>query len=143
MIDTTATTDTDAEPNSPDDYARLLQTVAYQTGDPQHVLVSGRGLWTVISHGSLRMADAITAMQAAIENDHVLRWRGGAGRHRYGLTTAGIEATPHVDAPLFGPADVPTLREVLDTEASRDDPSQAVIAWANRRLAAIEEATDD
>ena len=130
--------DTDTVAMRRDRYHHLLETVRHQTGDPQHVLVPGTGLWTVLSSASIDTSDAITAMQAAIENGHVIKWTDGEGRHRYGLTGDGIDEAPHAEAPLYGPADEPHLRAVIETEASRDDPDRDVIGWANRRLAAIE-----
>jgi hypothetical protein len=62
---------------------------------------------------------------------------------RYGLTGDGIAAAPELDAPALGPADADAIRDVTDTEASRANPSTDVIGWANRRLAAIEEAAGD
>jgi len=118
-------------------YHRLLETVRHQTGDPQHVLVTGRALWTVLSSANIETSDAIKAMQAAIENGHVIQWSGPDGRHRYGLTADGIAEAPHATAPLFGPDDEDTLREVIEDEASTDDPNRDVIGWANRRLAGI------
>jgi hypothetical protein len=121
-----------------DRYHRLLETIRHNTGDPQHVLAPGAGLWTVLSSSNIDTSDAITAMEAAIDNGHVLQWTDADGRHRYGLTGAGIDEARHTDAPLYGPADRERLRAVLATEADRDEPDKSVIAWANRRLAAID-----
>jgi len=81
-------------------------------------------------------------MRAAHENGHVLRWTDGDGTARYLLTGDGIDATAHIDRPLFDAADESVLRAVIDTEVSRADPDKAVIGWANRRLAALEDGND-
>jgi len=119
-------------------YHRLLETVRHQTGDPQHVMVAGSALWTVINNGHMDTSDAITTMQAAIENGHCIQWTDADGRHRYALTGDGVAEAPHATAPLYGPADETQLRAVIKTEAESDEPNRDVIGWANQRLAAIE-----
>lgn len=122
----------------PDARQTLLRTLAANVGDPQPVVANARTLWTVtVANGPLTHHAAERAMRAARDDGHVLRWQTADGNLAYALTGDGIDATDHVDRPLFDAADRDALQAVIETEASRDDPRQEVIGWANRRLAAL------
>lgn len=119
-------------------YRTLLRTLAANVGDPQPVVADAHQLWTVaVAHGTLDHHAAEKAMRAARENGHARRWTNADGQQCYALTGDGADATEHVTRPLFDDADRDALQAVIETEASRDDPDQAIIGWANRRLAAI------
>jgi hypothetical protein len=119
-----------------DDYEQVLETIAHNTGDPQPPLASARPLFnTLVANGPVEAMNAEKAMQAAVENGHVVRWTDGDNIVRYALTGDGID---HVVASNpYGPADADALRECVKTEASREDPERGFIGWANKRLAEL------
>jgi hypothetical protein len=120
-------------------YERMARAIAHNTGDPQPPMIDATALFTVtVANGSLDSEAAKHALQAAVENGDVLRWRDAEGGVRYGLTDSGIKGTSDVSRPLLSPADEDALRDIIETEADRADPNRDVIGWANRRLAALE-----
>lgn len=119
-------------------YHQLLGTIDKQTGHGQPVMIEGGPLWSVINHTPIDHTDALRALHAAVENGDVRRWTDAAGDWRYGLTESGIAQLEHVDAPTYTEEDVSRLRAVAETEAGREEPDGDVIAWANRRIQAVE-----
>jgi hypothetical protein len=119
-------------------YHHLLGTIDKQTGHGGPIMIQGGPLWSTINYTEIEHTDAVRAMQAAIENDHVRRWVDAEGHNRYGVTDGGIDAHPTIERPTYTSEDVAGLREVVEVEAGRDDPEKAVIAWANRRLSEVE-----
>lgn len=119
------------------DRRTLARTLAANVGDPQPVVADAKRLWTtLVAHGPLTHHAATDAMDAALDAGHILRWTNADGRTCYALTGDGMDAA-EVSRPVFDDADRDALQTVIETEASRDDPDQDVIGWANRRLAAI------
>jgi len=119
-------------------YHQLLGTIDKNTGHGAPVMLRGGPLWSTIDYTPIDHTDAVRAMQAAIQNDHVRRWVDAEGRNRYGVTDAGIDAHPTITRPTYTSEDVSGLRRVIEVEAGRDDPEKAVIAWANRRISEVE-----
>jgi len=116
-------------------YHQLLGTIDKNTGHGAPVMLRGGPLWSTINYTPIDHTDAVRAMQAAIENDHVRRWTDAEGNTR---TDGGIETHPYIERPTYTSEDVAGLRDVIEVEAGRDDPDKAVIAWANRRLSEVE-----
>jgi len=120
-------------------YQKLLRVIAYQTGDPQPVMCNARTLWTtLVANGSLDHHEAKSALRAAQENDHVVRWEAGDAVW-YGVTTEGIEATEELSRPLYGLSDESNLRDILSAEVESEEPNKRVVGWCNSRLGAIYE----
>lgn len=109
-------------------YHRVLGTIKQNSGHSQPVAVAASTVWiTTISHGSLSHEASKRALQAARENEHVVRWRDEAGKVRYLLTPAGVAELPYAAMPIYAPRDEGPLREVIGTESERADPAQPVL----------------
>lgn len=118
------------------DYEQTLGTIRANTGDPQRPLVAASPLWTtLVANGGLEHEFATSALRAAVENGDVLRWTDGEGTVRYALTTQGLDSV--TGSSPYDAGDEAALRDVITTEASRENPDKSVIGWANERLAEI------
>jgi len=135
-------TESDTHADRKDRYHTILGILRANTGHEMPPLLSGAALWVTVGNGSLTHTDGVRALQATIEQGDTLRWTDADGTTRYGLTQSGHDALPY-STPQFVPADRPALRQVLETEAGRDDPDREVIAWANRWLDTIQGDGDE
>ena len=125
-------------------YHRALSTIEKNAGDPQPVLLKATSLWqSLVANGSLGHGVAENALRAATENGHVVRWTDTEGQYRYGLTVDGVAELPNAGLPVYDAADESALRDVIETEAARAEPNQAVIGWANQHLQSLREADND
>jgi len=125
---------------------QVLATVLRNTGDPQPVSIAVAHLYlTTVAHGSLAHEHVRTARDAALEQELLVAYDDAAGTTRYALTEAGVTTldAAHAEMPIYGPADEAALREVLDVETSRPEPSKAVIGWANTHLLSLPESGGD
>lgn len=123
-------------------YRRLLALIHANCGDPQHVMITAQGPWTIVKHSNISVREAQSSLRAARENDHVVRCRDGSGKWRYALTGDAVDELPNRESLPYGPDDVDAFRDIIETEAAAQDPDQDVIGWCNTRLQEIDEQQD-
>jgi hypothetical protein len=106
---------------------RFLGTIHKNVGDPQPVLLRAHVLHQELSQSGIRLQHAHTARDAALEHGLAFRWQDAEGIVRYGLTPEGVDAVPDATMPIYEPADIDALEDVVGTENSRPEPDQDVL----------------
>lgn len=95
-------------------YEELLRTVELNTGDPQPPGARRPQILGSLARAGHPTDKAKAALQAAVENEDLLRYTGPEGRTRYALTTDEM------------------LLAVIEAETTRPSPDQEIIAECNQ-----------
>jgi hypothetical protein len=127
-------TDTDRAERR-DRYEAVLRTVDLNTtemqspGAPEHEIVL-----ILAGHGSYTGDEIRSSLQAAVENDDLLRWTGPEGRARYTcVAEANVARLIHYGIDELQPP-VDTLRDLVALLAEDLDPSAETLGEVNRRV---------
>jgi hypothetical protein len=119
------------------DYRKVLSTIRHNTGGRQRVLVPSRALYTtLVANGSMAHDIARSSIQAAVENEDVLRRTDTDGEFEYALYPDGVEEIT-ADHP-YRKQNADAFRSIIEAEIDRDDTDRDVIGWANEWIAELE-----
>jgi hypothetical protein len=123
-------------------HQRFLGTIHKNIGDPQPVLIRVNVLYQELSQSGVRLQHAHAARDAALEHGLAFWWRDEAGVVRYGLTPEGVVAMSDAAMPIYNPADIDALQDVVGIENTRQGPDQDVLTTVATHIRSVRDRGD-